>query len=107
MQNRGMYITRKQLFTLIPCIRDIALRGRRALSVRIVLNAWMPPAPTSEAVKLMRETWTPKSFDQLLSWKSIHAEPVYYINDYILAEMTRCLLVFNEITVTVQHTFVI
>ena len=58
-----MYITRKWLFTLIPCIRDIALRGRSALSVRIVLNAWMPPAPTSEAVKLMRETWTPKSFD--------------------------------------------
>ena len=42
--------------TRIPCIRDMALRGRSALRVRIVLNAWMPPAPSSDAVKLMRET---------------------------------------------------
>ena len=46
------------IITLIPCIRDIALNGRRALSVRMVLNAWIPPAPRSEAVKLMSETYT-------------------------------------------------
>ena len=49
-------ISWKMNITLIPCIRDIALNGRRALSVRMVLNAWIPPAPSSEAVKLMRDT---------------------------------------------------
>lgn len=44
------------LRTLIPCIRDMARSGLSALSVRIVLKAWMPPAPTSEAMKLMRDT---------------------------------------------------
>ena len=42
--------------TLMPCIRDIARRGRRARRVRMVLNAWIPPAPASEARKLMRDT---------------------------------------------------
>ena len=41
----------------MPCILDMALRGLRALKVRIVLKAWIPPAPSKEAVKLMRETW--------------------------------------------------
>ena len=45
------------IITLIPCIRDIALNGRRALRVRMVLNAWIPPAPSREAVKLMRDTY--------------------------------------------------
>ena len=40
----------------MPCILDIALRGLRALKVRIVLKAWIPPAPSREAVKLIRET---------------------------------------------------
>ena len=44
------------IITLIPCILDMALNGRRALSVRMVLNAWIPPAPKREAVKLMRDT---------------------------------------------------
>ena len=44
------------IITLIPCILDIALKGRRALRVRMVLNAWIPPAPRREAVKLMRDT---------------------------------------------------
>ena len=41
----------------MPCIRDIALSGRNALSVLIVLNAWIPPAPNSDAVKLINETF--------------------------------------------------
>lgn len=45
------------LLTLIPCIRDMARRGLSALSVRIVLKAWIPPAPQSEAIKLMRDTY--------------------------------------------------
>lgn len=43
--------------TLIPCILDIARRGLRALRVLMVLKAWMPPAPSRDAVKLMRDTW--------------------------------------------------
>ena len=43
--------------TLIPCILDMALSGRRALRVLMVLNAWMPPAPSRDAVKLIRDTW--------------------------------------------------
>ena len=43
--------------TLIPCIRDMALSGLSALSVLMVLNAWMPPAPNSDAVKLISDTW--------------------------------------------------
>lgn len=42
--------------TLMPCIRDIARNGLNARSVRIVLNAWMPPAPHSEATKLINDT---------------------------------------------------
>ena len=41
----------------MPCIRDIALSGRNALSVLIVLNAWIPPAPNRDAVKLINETF--------------------------------------------------
>lgn len=44
------------LHTRIPCILDIALSGLRALRVRIVLKAWIPPAPQSDAMKLMRDT---------------------------------------------------
>ena len=40
----------------MPCMRDMALSGRSALSVRMVLKAWMPPAPSSEAVKLISDT---------------------------------------------------
>ena len=42
--------------TLIPCILDIARRGLRALRVLMVLKAWMPPAPSRDAVKLMSDT---------------------------------------------------
>jgi hypothetical protein len=35
----------------------MARSGLSALSVRIVLKAWIPPAPQSEAIKLMRDTW--------------------------------------------------
>ena len=42
--------------TLMPCIRDMALSGRSALSVHMVLKAWMPPAPSREAVKLISDT---------------------------------------------------
>lgn len=51
-----MYWSAFGLRTLIPCIRDMARSGLSALSVRIVLKAWIPPAPTSEATKLMRDT---------------------------------------------------
>ena len=44
------------VLTLIPCILDMALSGLRALSVRIVLNVWNPPAPTKDAVKLINDT---------------------------------------------------
>ena len=44
------------MLTLIPCIRDMALSGLSALSVLMVLNAWMPPAPNSDAVKLISDT---------------------------------------------------
>ena len=40
----------------MPCMRDMARSGRSALSVRMVLKAWMPPAPSSEAVKLISDT---------------------------------------------------
>lgn len=43
--------------TLMPCIRDMARNGLNARSVRIVLNAWMPPAPQSEATKLINDTY--------------------------------------------------
>ena len=43
--------------TLMPCILDIALSGLRALRVLIVRKAWMPPAPSREAVKFIRDTW--------------------------------------------------
>ena len=42
----------------MPCILDIALRGLRALRVLIVLKAWIPPAPRSDAVKLISDTCT-------------------------------------------------
>ncbi len=35
----------------------MALRGLSALSVRIVLKAWIPPTPNSDAVKLISETY--------------------------------------------------
>lgn len=44
------------LRTLMPCIRDMARSGLRALNVRIVLKAWIPPAPHSEATKLISDT---------------------------------------------------
>ncbi len=40
----------------MPCILDIALSGLSALSVRMVLKAWTPPAPSREAVKLINDT---------------------------------------------------
>lgn len=43
--------------TLMPCIRDMALRGRRARSVLIVLNAWILPAPARVATRLIKDTW--------------------------------------------------
>lgn len=45
-----------RLRTLMPCIRDMARRGLSALNVRIVLKAWIPPAPASEATKLISDT---------------------------------------------------
>ncbi len=42
----------------MPCILDMALRGLRALRVLMVLKAWIPPAPSSDAVKLIRDTCT-------------------------------------------------
>ena len=45
------------LLTLMPCILDMALKGLKALNVRIVLNAWIPPAPSKDAVKLIRDTY--------------------------------------------------
>jgi hypothetical protein len=38
----------------------MARSGLSALSVRIVLKAWIPPAPQSEAIKLMRDTYLHK-----------------------------------------------
>lgn len=52
----GIACTSALTTTLIPCILDIALSGRNALRVRMVLNAWIPPAPQSEAMKLIRDT---------------------------------------------------
>lgn len=49
--------------TLMPCILDMALSGRRARKVRIVLKAWIPPAPNKEATKLMSDTWSDKKTD--------------------------------------------
>ncbi len=48
------------LYTLIPCILDIALSGLSALSVLIVLKAWTPPAPSRDAVKLINDTFGSK-----------------------------------------------
>ena len=45
-----------ELVTLIPCILDMALKGRKARRVLIVLNAWIPPAPNREAVKFINDT---------------------------------------------------
>ena len=47
--------------TLIPCILDMALSGLRALSVRMVLKACTPPAPSREAVKLINDTCAKKA----------------------------------------------
>lgn len=41
----------------MPCIRDMARNGLRALKVLIVLKAWIPPAPRSEAIKLISDTY--------------------------------------------------
>jgi hypothetical protein len=40
----------------MPCILDMALRGLRARKVLIVLKAWIPPAPSRDAVKFIRDT---------------------------------------------------
>jgi len=53
----GMAWTRAFTTTRIPCILDIALRGLKARRVLMVLNAWMPPAPSKDAVKLISETY--------------------------------------------------
>ena len=42
----------------MPCIRDMALKGLKALRVRMVLKSCMPPAPSRDAVKLISETCT-------------------------------------------------
>ena len=42
--------------TLMPCILDMALSGLKALRVRMVLKAWIPPAPSNDAVKFISET---------------------------------------------------
>ena len=39
-----------------PGARFITRRGLRALRVLMVLKAWMPPAPSRDAVKLMSDT---------------------------------------------------
>lgn len=46
----------KKVRTLMPCIRDMARSGLSALNVRIVLKACIPPAPASEATKLISDT---------------------------------------------------
>ena len=43
--------------TRMPCILDMALSGLRALRVLMVLKAWIPPAPSKVAVKLIRDTY--------------------------------------------------
>ena len=43
--------------TLIDCILDNALKGRRALRVLIVLKIGMFPAPTQPATKLVHDTF--------------------------------------------------
>lgn len=53
----GLGFWLKGVRTLMPCIRDMARSGLKARSVRIVLNAWMPPAPQSEATKLINDTY--------------------------------------------------
>ena len=50
----------KQKLTLIPCILDMALSGLSARSVRMVLKACTPPAPSREAVKLINDTCAPR-----------------------------------------------
>jgi len=51
----GLFLWMK-VRTRMPCIRDMARSGLSALNVRIVLKAWIPPAPTSEATKLISDT---------------------------------------------------
>ena len=48
--------------TLIDCILDNALKGLKALKVRIVLNIGMFPAPAQPATKLVHETLIKSSF---------------------------------------------
>ena len=55
-ESEGVIIITRRQPTLMPCMRDMARSGLSALSVRMVLKAWMPPAPSSEAVKLISDT---------------------------------------------------
>ena len=55
-ESEGVIIITRRQPTLMPCMRDMARSGRSALSVLMVLKAWMPPAPSSEAVKLISDT---------------------------------------------------
>ena len=48
----------------MPCILDIALKGRRALNVLIVLKASILVAPIKVAVRLIRETITIRKSSQ-------------------------------------------
>lgn len=52
----GMACTKAFTTTLIPCILDMARNGLNALSVLIVLKAWIPPAPQRDATKFIRDT---------------------------------------------------
>lgn len=61
MQLVNFYINGLFSVTLIPCILDMARSGRRALRVRIVLNACTPPAPAKPATKLIRDTYNTSS----------------------------------------------
>ena len=65
------------------------------------------PSTNQWSSKIDERNLDTKVIRLVVKFNIIHTEPVYYINDYILAEMTRCLLAFNVITVTVHHTFVI
>lgn len=56
LKMEGIACTSALTTTLIPCILDIALKGRNALRVLMVLNAWIPPAPQSEAMKFIKDT---------------------------------------------------
>lgn len=78
---RGLDLFHGGCLTRMPCIRDMALRGLRARSVRIVLNAWIPPAPSREAMKLISDTcvmWT-----MFLGWVLCSVRRVVPVKAYI------------------------